>query len=141
MSTGIPSRRVGSPKERVSPWAAGLTLFAAALMLVAGIWHALAGIAALFQDTIYVSAPEYVYTLDLTTWGWVHLLVGILVILAGVGVLSGQAWARAVGIVLACVSMIVNFVFVPHYPIWSMAIVALDVAVIWALASYRRDPL
>ena len=141
MSTGIPSRPVGSPEERVSPWAAGLTLFAAALMLVAGIWHALAGIAALFQNTIYVSAPEYVYTLDLTTWGWVHLLVGILVILAGVGVLGGQAWARAVGIVLACVSMIVNFVFVPHYPIWSMAIIALDVAVIWALASYRRDPL
>ena len=141
MSTGIPSRRAGSPEERVSPWATGLTLFAAAVMLVAGIWHALAGIAALFQDTIYVSAPEYVYTLDLTTWGWVHLLVGILVILAGVGVVGGQTWARAVGIVLACVSMIVNFVFVPHYPIWSMAIIALDVAVIWALASYRRDPL
>jgi hypothetical protein len=110
-------------------------------MLVAGIWHALAGIAALLQDTIYVSAPEYVYTFDLTTWGWVHLLVGILVILAGVGVAGGQTWARAVGIVLACVSMIANFMFVPHYPIWSVAMIALAVAVIWALASYRRDPL
>ena len=140
MSTEIPSRHVGATED-VSPWASGLSLFAAALMMVAGVWHALAGIAALFRDTVYVSTPEYVYAFDITAWGWIHLLMGILVLLAGVGVVSGQTWARAVGIVLACLSLIANFVFIPHYPIWSLAIIALDIAVIWALASYRRDAL
>jgi len=140
MSTEIPSRHVGATED-VSPWASGLSLFAAALMMVAGVWHALAGIAALFRDTVYVSTPEYVYAFDITAWGWIHLLMGILVLLAGVGVVSGQTWARAVGIVLACLSLIANFLFIPHYPIWSLAIIALDVAVIWALASYRRDAL
>jgi hypothetical protein len=140
MSTEIPSRPAGATEE-ASPWATGLSLFAAALMMVAGIWHALAGIAALFQDTVYVSTPEYLYAFDLTAWGWIHLLMGILVLLAGVGVARGQTWARAVGIVLACLSLIANFLFIPHYPIWSLVIIALDVSVIWALATSRREVL
>jgi hypothetical protein len=139
MSTEIPSQSVRTTEENA--WASGLSLFAAALMMVAGVWHALAGIAALFEDTVFVSTPEYVYSFDLTAWGWIHLLMGILVLLAGVGVIRGQTWARAVGILLACLSLIANFLFIPHYPIWSLVIIALDVAVIWALATYRRDVL
>lgn len=139
MSTEIPSQSVRSTEENA--WATGLSLFAAALMMVAGVWQILAGIAALLQDTVYVSTPEYLYAFDLTAWGWIHLLRGILVLLAGVGVVRGPTWARAVGIVLACLSLIANFLFIPHYPIWSLVIIALDVAVIWALATYRRDAL
>jgi hypothetical protein len=139
MSTEIPPRTVTAPEERESPWASGLSLFAAALLVVAGVWHALAGIAALFEDEVYVTTPEYVYSFDLTAWGWVHLLLGVFVLVAGFGVMSGQMWARVVGIVLACLSLVVNFLFIPHYPIWSLVIIALDVAVIWALATYRRD--
>jgi hypothetical protein len=138
MSTEMPSRPVDTEENA---WATGLSLFAAALMMVAGVWQILAGIAALFQDTVYVSTPEYVYSFDLTAWGWIHLLMGILILLAGIGVVRGQTWARATGIVLACLSLIANFLFIPHYPIWSLVIIGLDVAVIWALATYRRDPL
>ena len=141
MSTESSSRRATAPAERESPLASGLTLFAAALMMVAGVWHALAGVAALTEDTVYLSTPEYVYSFDLTAWGWVHLLLGVLVLVAGFGVIRGQTWARAIGIVLACLSLIANFLFIPHYPIWSLVIMALDVAVIWALATYRRDAL
>ena len=138
MSTKIPSRPVGAT-EQASPWAGGLTLVATALMVVGGVWHLLAGIAALFQDTVFVSTPEYVYAFDLTAWGWIHLLVGVLLLAAGFGVASGRTWARMVGIVLACVSLIANFLFIPYYPIWSLLIIALDIAVIWALATYRRN--
>jgi hypothetical protein len=141
MSTDIPHRPMTALEEHPSPWATGLTLFAAALMVVVGLLHALAGIAALVEDVVYVTTPEYVYSFDLTTWGWVHLLVGVLVLVAGFGVMRGQTWARMVGIVLACLSLIANFLFIPHFPIWSLVIIALDVAVIWALATYRREPV
>jgi hypothetical protein len=141
MSTQIPSRPATAPGKRGSQWASGLTLFAAALMVVAGVWHVLAGIAALFQDTVYITTPEYIYSFDLTAWGWVHVLLGVLVLVAGFGVMRGQTWARTVGIVLACLSLIANFLFIPHYPIWSLIIIALDIAVIWALATYRREAL
>ncbi|HLU58081.1 MAG TPA: hypothetical protein VKZ81_21685 [Pseudonocardia sp.] len=140
MSTDLPSRPAGTQAD-ASPWASGLTLFAAALMMVAGVWHMLAGIAALFQDTVYLRTPEYVYAFDITAWGWIHLLAGILLLVTGIGVVRGQTWARAVGIVLVCLSLIANFLFIPYYPVWSLAIIALDVAVIWALATYRREPL
>jgi hypothetical protein len=139
MTTRTPSDPITSSGVQESPWANGLTIFAAVIMVIAGFWQALAGIAALARDKVYVTTPEYIYSLDLTGWGWIHLLLGILVVGAGVAVFMGQMWARVVGIVLAGLSLIANFLFIPHYPIWSLTIIALDVAVIWALATYRRE--
>ncbi|MHA6628493.1 DUF7144 family membrane protein [Pseudonocardia sichuanensis] len=119
-------------------WMAGFALFAGVIMLALGVYHALAGIAAIVGDEIYVTAPEDVYTFDLTSWGWIHLVLGVLVALAGGAVLSGRLWGRLVGIVVAALSMIANFVFIPYYPIWSLVMIPLCVAVIWALAVY--DP-
>ena len=141
MSTQIPSRPMTSPDQRESPWASGLTVAAATFLMIAGVWHALAGIAAIVHDDVYLATPQYIYSFDLTAWGWVHLLLGVLQIVAGFAVLKGQMWARVVGITMAGLSMIANFLFLPHYPLWSLVIIALDVAVIWALATYRRDPL
>jgi len=124
-----------------SPWASGLTVFAGVLMIVDGIFGVLTGIAALLNDKVYVTTPEYVYAYDLTTWGWVHLLLGVLVGLAGLAVLRGQTWGRVTGMAMAGVSLVANFMFIPHYPVWSIVIIALDVAIIWALAVYRRDPV
>lgn len=100
---------------------------------------ALAGLAAILNDKVYVTTPEYVYSFDLTSWGWVHLILGALVAVAGVGVVQGATWARVVGITLASLSLLINFVFIPYYPIWSILIIALDVIVIWALATYTRE--
>ena len=138
MSTQIPSRP-RSLDRRESPWAGGLTVVAATFLVIAGIWHALAGLAAVLHDEVYVSTPEYTFAFDLTAWGWIHLVLGALLIVAGFAVLKGQMWARVVGIAAACLSMLANFAFIPHYPIWSLLIIALDVGIIWALATYRRE--
>jgi hypothetical protein len=140
MSTDIPARPVADAGLDQSPWATGLAMFAGALMIVAGIWHALSGIAALVRDEVYVATPNYIFAFDLTGWGWVHLLLGILVAVAGVAVLRGQAWGRFVGIGVASLSLIANFLFLPHYPVWSLMIIALDIAIVWALCVYRGEP-
>jgi len=141
MSTTIPSHSMTDEEPHNSRWATGLVLFAGVVMMVAGVWHALAGLGALVNDKVYVSTPNYIYGFDLTGWGWIHILLGVLEIVAGFAVLKGQTWARVVGIVLASLSMIANFGFIPHYPLWSLLIIALDAGIIWALASYRREAL
>jgi hypothetical protein len=123
----------------ISPFASGLALFAGTLMIIAGFFQAVSGLVALFQNQLYVVGVSYVFSFDVTTWGWIHLLVGILVAVAGVAVLTGQLWGRIIGIGLAVLSMIANFLFIPYYPIWSLLVIALDVFVIWALCSYDRE--
>ncbi|MGH2395340.1 MAG: DUF7144 family membrane protein, partial [Candidatus Limnocylindria bacterium] len=99
-----------------SSGAAGLVVFAAILMIMIGVFHAISGLAALFDDTFYVATPNYLLEFDVTTWGWIHLIAGILVALAGFALFSGQTWARVVGITLAFVSAVANFAFIPYYP-------------------------
>jgi len=141
VSTQIPSRPMTSPDQRESPWANGLTIVAATFLAIAGVWHALAGLSAVVHDDVYLATPQYIYSFDLTAWGWIHILLGVLLIVAAFAVMKGQMWARVVGIVMACLSMIANFLFLPHYPLWSILIIVLDAAIIWALASYRREAL
>ena len=92
-----------------------------------------AGLAGIIDDDFYVVARNYTFDLDTTAWGWIHLLIGILLVVTGWGLFSGHTWARATGIVLAIVSAIENFFFIPYYPFWSILLIALDVWVIWAL--------
>jgi len=122
-----------------SAGAAGLTVFAAVLMIMVGIFHAAQGLVAIINDTFYVVGEEYVFQFDVTTWGWIHLLLGILVATAGFALFSGAVWARTVGVALAVLSAVANFLWMPYYPFWSIAIIALNVFVIWALTAHGRD--
>jgi hypothetical protein len=138
MSTPAASR----PTARGGPsatFATGFAMFAGVLMIIAGIWAVLAGFAAILGDEVYVTTQEYVYSFDITGWGWIHLVLGVLVALAGISVVQGTTWGVVAGIVLASLSALVNFAFIPYYPIWSILIIALDVVIIWALAIYRRE--
>jgi hypothetical protein len=135
MSTPAPSR----PGTRATTWATGFAMFAGVLMVVAGVWAVLAGIAAILHDAVYIATPQYIYGFDLTSWGWIHLILGALLVVAGVGVVQGSTWARVVGIALAALSLLANFAFLPHYPVWSILIIALDVVIIWALATVGRE--
>jgi hypothetical protein len=125
--------------EAKSGWAAGFALFAGLMMIIIGSFHAIMGFAALLTDQFYVVTPSYAYEVDVTAWGWIHLLLGILAAVAGWGVMGGQLWARVVGITMAVLSAIANFFFIPYYPVWSLLVIALDVFVIWALCVYGRD--
>jgi hypothetical protein len=119
--------------------AVGFTVFASVMMVMIGIFQALAGVVALVNDEFFVVGQEYVFTFDVTTWGWVHLLLGILIGTAGAFLFTGAVWARTVGVVVAVISAIVNFVWLPWYPIWAVIMITIDVFVIWALTIHGRD--
>jgi hypothetical protein len=132
-------RAAGRAREETSGWAVGFILFAAIMMIMSGIFQALDGLVALFNDTFYVTTRNYTFQFDVTAWGWIHLILGIVVALAGWGLLSGRTWARVVGITVVVLSAIANFLWLPYYPFWALTIIALDVFVIWALAAHGRD--
>lgn len=119
--------------------AVGLIAFAAMIMFMAGGFQIFAGLVAIFTNEFYVATPNYLLQFDATSWGWVHLLVGLILVAAGSGLLSGRTWARVVGVSLAMLSALVNFAFIPYYPIWSLIIITLDVFIIWALVAHGRD--
>ena len=119
--------------------ASGLIVFAAVAMIMIGVFQVVQALVALFNDDFYVVGQKWVFEFDLTTWGWIHLIVGIGIAVAGFYVLNGAVWARVVGIGVALISAIVNFMWLPYYPIWSLLIIALDVLVIWALSVHGRD--
>jgi hypothetical protein len=112
----------------------GLTYFAATVMLLAGIWGFFEGLAAVIKHNFYVVTPNYAYKIDISAWGWIHLILGVVIAAVGVCLFLDQAWARIAGIILAAISGVANFLFIPYYPFWSILIIALDVFVIWALA-------
>ena len=134
------TKQYGRVDERPpSGLAIGFAIFAGVMMIMAGGFQAITGLVAIFENEFYVPTRNYILQFDVTTWGWIHLLLGLVVLFAGIGVLSGQTWARAVGITLASLSALANFAFIPYYPVWSLVIIALDVFVIWALAAHGRD--
>jgi hypothetical protein len=130
--------------RETSGTAVGFILFAAIMMIMVGVFQALQGIIAIFENEFYVATRNYLFQFDATTWGWIHLLVGLLVAFAGWGLLSGRTWARVVALTLAVISAITNFLFIPYYPFWALLLITLDVFVIWAVAAHGgdlRDPV
>jgi hypothetical protein len=125
--------------EQRSGFAVGVTVFAATMMILIGVLHAVQGLVALLNDSFFVVGEEWVFEFDVTTWGWIHLLAGALVVVAGFFVLGGAVWARAVGVAVASLSIVLNFIWLPYYPVWSLVIIALDIFVIWALTLHGRD--
>jgi hypothetical protein len=125
--------------ENRSAWAVGWTFFAAMMMVFLGALHALAGFTGIIKDQAYAVTPNAIFTIDTTQWGWIHLIVGLIVLFAGFGLLSGAVWARTVGVIMALIAGIVNFYFIQWYPIWGITMVAVSIAVIWALTAHGRD--
>jgi hypothetical protein len=126
---------------RPSGMAVGFTAFAGVMMIIAGAFQAVAGFAAILEDKVYVVGQDYVFSFDATTWGWIHLLIGIVLLLAGFGVFSGSVMARTIGVIWAGLSAIVSFMFLLGWnqPFWSMLIIAIDIIIIWALTMHGRD--
>jgi hypothetical protein len=125
--------------REVSGWTVGFAVFAGVILMMAGVFHALTGLAAIIDDQYFVVGPNYAYELDATAWGWLHLVFGVILVFAGYGIFNGATWARIVGITLAAISAVGNFFFIPYQPIWAILIIALDILVIAALAAYGRE--
>jgi hypothetical protein len=117
----------------VSGWAMSGIMFAATIMVMSGVFQAITGLVAIVNDQFYVAVRGYMFDLDLSTWGWIHLIIGIAVAAAGFALFTRAIWAGVVALFLAVLSAISNFFFIPHYPVWSLLVIALDVWVIWAL--------
>ena len=117
----------------VSGWAVGGITFAGVIMILVGSFQTIAGLVAIIDDDFYVVAQNYTFDVDTTAWGWIHLLLGILILLAGFALFAGSAWAAVTAVVLAVLSAIANFFFIPYYPFWSLLMIALAVWVIWSL--------
>jgi hypothetical protein len=120
-------------EEGLSGWAAGGITFAATMMIMIGIFEAIAGLAAIIDDDFFVVGRNYTYDLDASGWGWVHLILGIALAVTGYFLFLGRVWAGIVALTLAVLSAVANFFFIPYYPFWSLLVIALDVWVIWAL--------
>ena len=117
---------------------AGWVMFAGMILITVGIFQAFAGLVGILEDEILVLTPDYVVQLDATTWGWIHLIIGLIVIAAGFGIFSGNILARTVGVFVALGSMISMFMWLPWYPIWAIVIISMDIAIIWALTVHGR---
>jgi len=114
-------------------------IFAACIMILSGGLDVIQGIAAIAKNHIYVTSPNYFMRFSVTSWGWTHLILGGLMVLTGFVLFTGAIWARAVGIFFAVLAIFANFFFLPYYPFWAIILIALDIFVIWALATAPRD--
>lgn len=123
------------PGERpVSGWAVGGFAFAASMLTLVGIFQIIDGLAAIINDQFIVKAQHYAFNVDTTAWGWIHLVLGILVLWTGISLFRGAEWAAVGAIAIAMLQAIVNFFYIPYYPVWALVIIGLDIWVIWALS-------
>jgi len=127
--------------EKPSGWAIGWMAFAACMMSLMGLWWILVGLAGVAANEFFVAAPNWIFKLDATTWGWIHFGVGVLVLFASYGLFAGAVWARTVGVIIAIVAAIAAFAWLPWYPVWAVLFIAVSVAVVWALTAHGRDIL
>ena len=141
--TEAPTARSAHGSQSTAPtptgWV-GWLVFAGMMMILVGSFQAINGLVALFNDDLYAVRPNgLVVNVDFTAWGWTHLLLGILLIAGGAAVFSGRVWGRTLGVIAAMVSAIVNFAFIPAYPVWSLLVITIDMLVIWALIAHGGE--
>ncbi len=116
-------------------WRYGTMLFAGMAMLISGILGFIRGLTALFDNTLFVSTPRYVFAFDVTTWGWIHLVWGVALAVVGGLILAGRPIGRVLGLAPVTIAIVMNFASMPLYPFWSVSLLILNAFVIWALCT------
>jgi hypothetical protein len=133
------SRMQNVQATQMTGWV-GWIAFAAIIMLILGSFHVIQGLVALFKDEYFlVGKSGLVINVDFTTWGWIHVIGGVIIAAAGLALFTGKVWARTIGVILALGSAIVNVGFLSAYPIWSAIMIGFDVLVIWALTVHGSE--
>lgn len=118
--------------------ATGLTMFAAVMLFIAGLLDLFRGIMAIADDEVFLATPNYVFKFDLTSWGWIQLVLGAIAVLVSLGLFAKATWARFVGVGIAGLLLIENFLSIPYYPVWSIVLIGLYAFIIWALCVAKR---
>ncbi|WP_372350679.1 hypothetical protein [Streptomyces sp. KL116D] len=121
--------------------AGGLTIFAAVMLFITGTMGFCRGLMAVLEDKVFLRTPEYVFEFDLTSWGWIHIVLGAIAVVVSCGLFVAMKWARVCGVIIAGLLIIANFLSVPYYPLWSLTLIALNGFVIWGLCVVKRDTL
>jgi len=129
----------GGAESEPGGWATGLIYFASSVLVIVGVFHALAGLTAILDDSFYQVPRSYALETNVTTWGWVHLIGGFVFVGAGFFLLSGNLLARIIAVLAAMVSAGASFWSIPYYPVWNILILALDIAVIWAVVAHGQQ--
>jgi hypothetical protein len=125
--------------EAPTAWAGWVT-FGGVMLIMLGAFHIIEGLVALFDDGFYLVASNgLVVGVNYNTWGWLHIAIGAVGVVTGMGLIAGNMAARVVGVIIACVSAVVNLAFVAAYPVWSAIVIALDVIVIYAIIVHGRE--
>ena len=117
----------------------GRIIFAATMFAIVGVFNFIQGLVFLVEDTWTVLTPDSILVFDLTTWGWILLILGVVEMVVSWGILSGQTWAQVVGIIIASVAIVLNVLSLSIYPIWGLIALVLQVLVIWALAVHGDE--
>jgi hypothetical protein len=126
-------------QDNYSGGAVVLTTFASVILMITGVFQSLAGLTAIVNDEVFITTEDYLLKADTSAWGWVHLSLGIVLFLAGLGLLQGAVWARTVAVVLASLSAIANFLWLPVQPWWAIIMITLNIFIIWAVTAHGRD--
>lgn len=117
----------------------GWGYFASMMMMILGVFQVFAGLAAIFKPTYYVATENHLLVFNFTTWGWISLVLGVIVFAAGLELLRGAMWARVLAVILAALSFVANAGFINAYPIWSIIMMVVDVLVIYALTVHGHE--
>ncbi|MEU0600061.1 hypothetical protein ABZ484_17735 [Streptomyces sp. NPDC006393] len=117
----------------------GASLAAGAMMTLSGSFSILMGVSGIAQDSLFATSSHYTYWFDLTTWGVIHLVVGVLLVITGLAVLADKSWGRGAGAAVVAASLITQFMFVPHYPAWAIPMMALDLLILFALTRFHIE--
>jgi hypothetical protein len=122
------SSSAGDPEVSV-----GAITFAGVMLIIIGTYQLVAGLTAIIDDEFFVVTQNYTFDLDVTAWGWVHLLIGVAMVATGFGLFTRALWAGVGGVSIAALCAVANFFFIPYYPFWSILVIALCVWVIYGL--------
>lgn len=117
----------------------GWAYFASFMMMLAGALHIVAGLTAVFKDEFFVVTERSLLVFNFQTWGWVSLVMGLVVFMAGLELLRGAMWARVVAVILAVMSFVANMAFLNAYPLWSIIVMVVDVLIIYALTVHGSE--
>ena len=120
-------------EQPISGAAAGGIAFAVTMAGLVGMFQILQGLVAVFNDEFYVVTRNYTFDLDVSAWGWIHVIIGVLMLCVAFGLYAGALWAGIGGLAIAMLSALSNFFFIPYYPIWALLLIGLDAWIIWSL--------